>query len=40
MAATKALTLGALDIKEEYEAAAAELASDTVGDIAIKGHPL
>ena len=33
MAATKALTLGALDIKEEYEAAAAELASDTVGDI-------
>ena len=33
MAATKALTLGALDIKEEYEAAAAELASDTVGNI-------
>lgn len=33
MAATKALTLGALDIEEEYEAAASELASDTVGDI-------
>jgi hypothetical protein len=33
MAATKALTLGALDIEGEYEAAASELASDTVGDI-------
>lgn len=33
MAATKALTFGALDIEEEYEAAATELASDTVGDI-------
>ncbi len=33
MAATKALTLGALDLEEEYEAAASELASDTVGDI-------
>lgn len=33
MAATKALTFGALDIEEEYEAAASELASDTVGDI-------
>lgn len=33
MAATKALTLGALDLKEEYEAAASELTADTVGDI-------
>ncbi len=33
MAATKALTLGALDLEEEYEAAASELTSDTVGDI-------
>lgn len=32
-AATKALTLGALDLEEEYEAAASELAADTVGDI-------
>lgn len=33
MAATKALTFGALDIKEEYETVSSELASDTVGDI-------
>ena len=32
-AATKALTLGALDLEEEYEAAASELAAETVGDI-------
>lgn len=33
MAATKALTLGALDLEEEIEAVASELAADTVGDI-------
>lgn len=33
MAATKALTLGALDIDAEYEAAASELAKEAVGDI-------
>jgi hypothetical protein len=33
MAATKALTLGALDLKEEFESAASEFAADSVGDI-------
>lgn len=33
MAATKAITLGALDLEEEIEAAASELTADTVGDI-------
>ena len=33
MAATKALTLGALDVEEEIEAAASEFASDSMGDI-------
>lgn len=33
MAATKALTLGALDLDKEYEAAASEFSADAVGDI-------
>lgn len=33
MAATKAVTLGALDIQEEYETAISEFTADTVGDI-------
>lgn len=33
MAATKAVTFGALDLEEEYEAVVSELASDTVGDV-------